>query len=270
MKYSLPGERQCHQRHSIARSGLPDLARRREGSPSALRAPPALGAPLGSSRPRRGTKSREGSSGQTEPLAARPAISPEACGRRQWLVSRVPEGGVPGGVVAVDVGAADRWVLSCHVVRVASGGGRGVACCRIVVRSVAVPDRRTALRRGHGSCQGRGCYAGNARRSPVSRMRRHRWLLRAACATRHVRAGPKRNAPALRRNGAGHARWSCQGPEQQLLTLHVFLRSRVADNRTPWWPMLPGRRGGKRVIVVDLADGGLVHDLMDTLAGVAG
>jgi hypothetical protein len=48
----------------------------------------------------------------------------------------------------------------------------------------------------------------------------------------HVRAGPKKNAPALRRDSAGHARVRLPGSRATSLTLHVFWRSRLTDART--------------------------------------
>jgi hypothetical protein len=115
------------------------------------------------------------------------------------------EGGVPGGVVAVDVGAADGGRLAGHVVPV-DGSGRGVVRWRCG-ELVAVPGRGTARQRGYGSrrCgpQGGGCGRGDARLRLVSSIRRHRWLLRAAARVNaSVQDRRKYSGTAPRRRGS--------------------------------------------------------------------
>jgi hypothetical protein len=74
---SAPGRAQTAR---AARLSWPGGARK--GAPPLFRAPPALGAPLGSSCPRRGTKSREGWSRWPDRLRAGPAVGAAPCGRQ--------------------------------------------------------------------------------------------------------------------------------------------------------------------------------------------
>ena len=154
------------------------------------------------------------------------------------LVVGISERGVPGGVKAVDEAPAKTRSQSRPVARV--GGDRGgVRWPRS--EFVAVRRRGTARRRGHGSCQCRGCYAGNARPGRVTGMSSHRWAPSDARRRSRVRAGPKKNAPALRRNGASHAWWAAR-VQSNTADATRLLCSRPTDNRTSGWRHLTARQ----------------------------
>jgi hypothetical protein len=102
-------------------------------------------------------------------LGSVPSVPWLALGRA--VVAGVREGRDSGGVVAVDVRAANAGCLSCHDAG-AADGDRGVGCWRRG-EVVGLPGRSIARQRGYGGCQGRGSYAGNARRGSVGGMRRH-------------------------------------------------------------------------------------------------